>query len=441
MSRQIILVIIITFSYPVISEAQEQPFSLQDCISYALENNTDIGRAKNTVKSQNAYLELSKAARLPDLQLDASKQFNSASQYSTIENRWSRVNTTTLRTSLNSQVTLYSGAKLINTIRQNQIHLEAAELNIQTEQELISLNILFGYIDVLLAKDYLRNSQLQLEATQNQLEYTNAQKEVGAISLSDLLKIKSQWATQKAASIEAENNLRITLVSLMQLMNMPVSSNLDIQKPNIDKLIASTIETNPQRVYEIALGIKPNIKSANLQVESAEFGTRISKADALPNMNLNGGIGTSYASSLNEADLGEQFSNSLNPYVGLSLVVPIFQRKQIKTQVELAQIQVVNSELELTDTKNNLRKYIEQVCTEAQTAQSNYLALQEQLKAENESYEVANEMFTQGMIASVDFLLSKNNLIVAENKFTEAKYNLILKKKNVEYYFGNTISL
>ena len=88
-----------------------------------------------------------------------------------------------------------------------------------------------------------------------------------------------------------------------------------------------------------------------------------------------------------------------------------------------------------------MRKYIEQACTDAQTAQSNYIALQEQLEAEKESYQLANEMFTQGMLNSVDFLQSKNNLIIAENKFTQAKYELILQTKIVEYYLGNSILL
>jgi outer membrane protein len=444
MSKQILLIIIITIAtigFPQIAEAQEKSFSLNDCINYALENSTDIGRAKNSVESQNAYLEESKAARLPNLQLSADQQLSSTGSYSTTNSEWSREGNTTLSVSLNSQVTLYNGAKIKNTIRQDQINLEYAELNIQTEQELIGLNILTAYINVLLAKDNVKNSQLQLDITSKQLLYAEARKDAGSISLSDLLIIKSQLASDKTSLIESESDLRISLVSLMQLMNMPVSSDFDIQQPNIDELIGNTIETDPVMVYEIALGIQPSIKTATLNVESNETGISIAKADALPKLTLNGGMDTGYGSSIDGVNFGEQFSNKVNPYVGLSLSVPIFQQKQTKTLVKLAQIQVNNSELELIDMKNDLRKYIEQACTDAQTAQSNYQALQEQLDAENESYQVANEMFTQGMMNSVDYLLSKNNLIVAENEFTQARYNLILQNKIVEYYLGNKISL
>ncbi|NOQ26758.1 MAG: hypothetical protein GQ564_15465 [Bacteroidales bacterium] len=437
--NKLIVIVIITLCCPLVLAAQDQLFSLEDCINYALENSTDINRAQNDVVIQNAYLEQSKAARLPNLQLGINQQLNSTGSYNTTNSEWNRNSNNSINASLSSQVTLYNGLKLKNTILQDQINLEASELNIQTEQELLSLNILSFYIDVLLAKDNLKNSQLQLEATQEQLKYAEARKEAGVISLSDLLNIKSQLAGDKTTFIEAESNLRIALVYLMQLMNMPITNSFDIQQANIDKIINLNIETNPEFVYEVALGIQPYIQTARLNVESTKTGISIAKSGFLPSLTLNGGLSTGYGSNINSVDFGEQFSNSVNPYVGLSLSIPIYQRKQTKTQVKIAQIQTNNSELELTDMQNSLRKYIEQACTDAQTAQSNYMALLEQLNAEKESYQINNEMFTQGMINSVDFILSKNNLIIAENKFTQAKYNLIHQNKIVEYYLGNSI--
>lgn len=439
--NKLIIIVIITLCCPLVLVAQDQLFSLEDCINYALENSTDINRAQNDVMIQNAYLEQSKAARLPNLQLGINQQLNSTSTYNTTNSEWNRNNNNSLNASLSSQLTLYNGLKLKNTILQNQINVKASELNIQTEQELISLNILSFYIDVLLAKDNLKNSKLQLEATQKQLKYAEARKEAGVISLSDLLNIKSQFATDKTTFTEAESSLRIARVYLMQLMNMPIIEDFDIQHPDIDKLINQDIETNPEIVYEVALDIQPNIQTAKLNLESTKTGISIAKSGAFPSVTLNGGLNSGYGSSISYIDFGEQFANNVNPYLGLSLSIPIYQRKQTKTQVKVAKIQTNNSELELIDIKNSLRKYIEQACTDAQTAQSNYIALQEQLEAENESYQVANEMFKQGMINSVDFLASKNNLIIAENKFTQAKYNLILQYKIVEYYLGSSILL
>ncbi|MFA9392484.1 MAG: TolC family protein [Prolixibacteraceae bacterium] len=436
-----IFLIILTLCSPILLSAQAQPYSLKDCIEYALEKSTDIDRSQNNVILQSAYLEQAKASRLPNLQLGINQQLTSTGIDNSIDGEWNRNINSTLNASVNSQMTLYNGAKIKNTILQNEINLESAEINIQAERELISLNILSFYIDALLAKDNLQNSQLQLEATQNQFAYAKAKSEAGVISRSDLLYIKSQLASDKTSNIEAEGNMRLALVSLMQRMNMPINDSFTIQQPEIENIIQQNSETNPETVYTIALGLQTNIKSAELNVKSAETDVEIARSGALPSLQLNGGVGTGYGLNIGNINFGEQFSNSINPYMGLSLSIPIYQRKQIKTQVKTAQIQSSNVKLELIDLKNDLRKYIEQACTDAQTAQSNYKALEEQLGAEQESYDVASEMFSQGMVNSVDFLLSKNNLIIAENKFTQAKYKLVLQNKIVEYYLGKPIEL
>ncbi len=438
--KKVFVILSLLFLLPPMLMAQEV-FSLEDCISYALEHSTDISRAQNNVSTQSASLEQSKAARLPNLQLGVNQQLSSKSTYNTTESQWDQNGNLSLNATLYSQVMLYNGAKLKNSIRQNEIDLESTELNIRTEQELLSLNILSYYINVLLAKDNLTNSVLQLEATQEQLTYTEARYEAGAIPATDLLNMKSQLASNKTETIEAQSSLRIALVSLMQAMNMPLDDDFDIEQPDLDNILNTTTETDPEIVFAHALGIQPNIKSALLNIESAQTGVDIAKSGFLPSLSLNGSIGSGYASNNNYIDFENSYANNINSYIGLNLSVPIFQRKQVKTQVTIAEIQTNNYELELMDLKNSLRKYIEQACTDAQTAQSSYGALQEQLTAEQESYKMADEMFSQGMINAVDMLMAKNNLTIAENKFTQSKYNLILQNRILDYYLGNAISL
>jgi len=62
-------ILFIVLLSPFVLLAQVQLFSLEDCIEYALEKSTDIDRSKNNVLLQSAYLEQSKASRLPNLQL------------------------------------------------------------------------------------------------------------------------------------------------------------------------------------------------------------------------------------------------------------------------------------------------------------------------------------------------------------------------------------
>ena len=179
-------------------------------------------------------------------------------------------------------------------------------------------------------------------------------------------------------------------------------------------------------------------KTAELSLKSSTLDIQLAKVNALPSLSLSGGIQSNYGSSLG-IKFSNQISNNITPSIGLSLSVPIYQRKEVKNKIKQAVIASDNYMYNLIDIKNDLRKAIEQACTDAETANSSYLSYQEQYQAEQESYKLAEEMFSQGMLSSVDFVTSKNNLATAKNNLTRAKYNLILQNEVIEYYMGNSI--
>jgi len=425
---------------PSFVQAQDkQSYSLDDCIRYAWENSTTISRANNSLTADEAYLEQSKAARNPSLFFSGNQTLSSSASYDEDADYYERSGNYNLSLSLSSEMTLYNGAKLKNSILQNKTNLKASESDIQTQKESISLSILSAYINTLLSDENVKNYAAQLSSTEKEVELAKAREEAGIISKSDYFNIKSQYAADKASYTEAQNTRRLYLVNLMQLMNMPLNSSFDIETPPVDSLVNQLSNTDSEQIYNIALGLQPAIKSAELSVESTEMNIAIAKADALPQVSLNGGLGTSYNSSFSGSQFSDQLSNKVNPYVGLSVSIPIYQRKKVKTNVAIAQLETENETLALVDLKNDLRKYIEQACIDAQTASSNYAALQELYEAELSSYQLSVEMFSQGLINSIDFLTSKNNLSSAMNKVTEAKYALILQHKIIDYYSGETL--
>ncbi|MBI9058892.1 MAG: TolC family protein [Labilibaculum sp.] len=330
MIKHFILVQIIVLSIiPKFIQAQEQPFSLDACIKYAWENSTEISRASNSVGIQNAYLAQSKAERGPNLFMNGSQTLNSSRSYENSDTggSWKQNSSSKLSVSLNSEITLYNGAKLKNTIAQNKTNLAASETDIQTQKELISLNILSAYINALLTIENVKNSESQLQSTKKQFELAEARKSAGIISASDFLNIKSQYASDKALVINAKNTLRINYVALMQLMNMPINDSFSIQEPDIDALLKIASESDANLIYKTALGLQPTIKSAELNLESAKMDAKIAQAGALPQLSLGGSLGSGYSSDMSGINFGEQFSNKINPSIGFSLSIPIFQRK------------------------------------------------------------------------------------------------------------------
>jgi len=156
---------------------------------------------------------------------------------------------------------------------------------------------------------------------------------------------------------------------------------------------------------------------------------------------MNGGLSSGFSSLTTNSNYTTQLNDKINPSLGLSLSIPIFQKKQIKTNVGIASINVDNAELDVVNTKNQLRKEIEQACVDVVSAQEQYNASLEQKQSTQESYDVTNEKFNVGLLNSVDFLVQKTNLITSESKLLQSKYNLIFTLKVLDYYKGIPLTL
>jgi outer membrane protein len=163
---------------------------------------------------------------------------------------------------------------------------------------------------------------------------------------------------------------------------------------------------------------------------------KIATAGYYPSLSADAGLSTGYSSFSNQSGYWSELGKQVSPSAGLSLSIPIFQKKQVKTNVTLAKISLTGAELDEINTKNQLRKEIEQACLDVVSAQSEFQSSQEKFQATEESYALAEEKFKQGLINSVDFLYEKTNQIVAESQFLQSKFNLIFSYKILDFYSG-----
>jgi len=417
-------------------QAQTKAWKLEDCITYALGKNIQVQKTILSINQDQLYANQAKNNKLPNLSASLSQNFN-WSKYNDISigaSGLSGANSTNY--SVTSNLILYNGAKLSTKMKQAQIDLENGKFYSEAVKESVGLNILNAYLQVLYAYESVNNAQKQIESTSQQLDLAKERMNTGLISLADYLQIKSELATEKSTLATSQSNLSISKVTLMQLMEMPVDPNFEVSSPNLDSLLIKVEKPDAQAIYNLALGFKPEIKNAELTKESIKLNVKIAKADFMPSLLLGAGFTSGYSSLTTGSDYTGQLKDKVSPSVGLSLSVPIFQKKQIKTNVSLANIAVTNAELDELNTKNTLRKEIEQACQDVESAKSVYLAGQEQNQSSRESYNVTDEKYKQGLLNSVDFLVQKTSLITSESQLLQSKFRLIFSYKILDFYKG-----
>jgi outer membrane protein len=418
-------------------------WTLQKCINYALQENIQVKKSYNTNDINEVYLKQAQQNRLPTLSASASQSMVWGKNQNLLTGNYGNfVKSNNASYGINSNTVVFNGFKLINNLKQERLSLDAGKYDSETTMESISLSVLNAYLQVMYSNEQLKNSQKQVESTEQQLNLADERLKLGVIAKSDYLQVKSQLASEKYNLASAQNQLAINKVTLMQLLELPVNNNFNVYTPDFGNSVNQNRNPSPDSVYAIALGIKPQIKSAELNKQNAELGVKIAKADYIPSLTFSAGLNTGYETDfINNFSYDYQVQNKLNPTLALKLSIPIYQNRQVKTKVEVAKINISNAELDETNTKNELRKSIEQACVDVVSAENQYNASLEEFNAANESYLVSAEKFNQGAINSVDFLIQKTNLVSAESNLLQAKYNLIFSYKTLDFYTGKPLTL
>src|SRR5512133_117733 len=369
---------------------QDSTWTLQKCIEYALKQNIQVRKSELSNQRLGLYSEQAKAQRLPSLGASINQNFDWSRSTATGSSGLTGSNGSSY--SANSGVTLYNYSRLTNLIKQAELDIQGGTYSLDTTKEAISLNILNAFVQVLYAEELVKNSSKQIESTESQLNLAAERLALKGISQADYAQVNSQLASERLNLANAENQLAIARVNLMQLMELPVTSDFAIVQPQPGANINQGRLPDVKKVYETALSIKPQIRYASVNKEIAALDEDIAKAGYYPVLSANAGIGSSYSSQLSNPYLN-QVNDGIRPNVGFSLAIPIYQRKQVKTSVAISRINYMNAGLDELDTRNQLRKDIEQACQDVVSAQIEYEASMQKYEAVNESSMLADEKF------------------------------------------------
>ena len=197
------------------------------------------------------------------------------------------------------------------------------------------------------------------------------------------------------------------------------------------------------------------MKSADAKVYSAERSLAIAQGGRSPRLSLFGSWGTGYSDARQKitgvdslslvptyADypFEEQLEDNVSQSVSFSLSIPIFNSWQANSAISRAKIGVLQSQYNLQQAENQLRKQIEQANADALAAHKKYLASQKSVQALSESFRYTEEKYNVELVSTYEYNDAKNRLFQAEADLLQAKYDYIFKIKILDFYTGNELT-
>ncbi len=427
-----------TFS-PLGASAQKQ-WSLRDCCDYAIEHNISIKQQQNQCRQNELQLSTAKNSRLPDLGGSVGQNF-SFGRGLTAANTYSNTNTSSTSFSLSSSVPLFTGFEIPNQIKLNQLNLEASTADLEKAKNDIRMKVAEAYVQILYDMEIAEVAHRQIEIDSAQVERLQAFVNNGKAAEAELSQQKATLANSRLTATQADNNTRLAVLTLTQLLELPTPDGFSIVRPDISGISVSSGLT-PDAIYAEALGIKPEILSQELKLKGTEHSIKIAKAGHYPTLSLSGGLGTNYytTSGFNSDAFGTQLKNNFSQYIGLNLNVPIFNRFQTRNKIRSARIDQENQQLQLENTKKSLYKEIQQVYYNALNAQTKEKSSSEAVQSSKDAFQLMQAKYENGKANITEFNESKNNYLKSESDLVQARYENLYQQALLEFYRGRELN-
>ena len=420
--------------------ASAQTWTVRQCIDYALENNITVKQNSITVEQREIDLSTARARRLPGLSAGASQNF-SFGRGLTADNTYANTNTTSTSFSLSTDLTLFNGGDINYGIKMSRLELAAATEDLAKIKDDIRVSVAQAYVQILYCKEILGVSKSQVQRDSMQLERIKAMQLSGMASSAEVASQQSSLAQSRLSAVQARSNLKLALLDLSQLLELPSPEGFDVVSPDAG-MLETRILPNPEYIYSLALDIRPEIRSDSLRLEYAELSIAKAKGAYLPSLSLSGGLGSNYYTSSGYVSnpFSDQIRNNFSQYIGLSMHVPIFNRFSTKNSVRNSQLNYDAQVLKSESTKKTLYKEIQQVYYNAVAAQSKMQSSSEAAASAELSMDLTTQKYENGKANITEYNEAKNRYLEAESNFLQARYECLYQTALVDFYQGKELN-
>ncbi|WP_299111672.1 TolC family protein [uncultured Winogradskyella sp.] len=449
-------------------DLDKKSYSLDECISIALENNIDLKSANLRATSAKVNHQQSKANMLPGINGNFNLGVNDGRSIDPFTNDFITQELTFSNLGLSLDMTVFNGFRLLNTAKQNRLNRKASELEREAEQQDLVLNVTLAYLQVLNSKAVLDLTKQRYETTKKQLKIQEDFYKNESGNPADYADILGQIASDETSILASESSLNSAKLSLVRLLNLPERVVVDAKSILLD---FEKYNLSADEVYKEAIQNLATFKANELRIEAAKKGVSIAKSQFTPEVSIFAGVNTNYSSAaqlfnsigtsivetgdfviVNGQDFQvmteqnnfedesisyqDQLDNNLNTVLGVAVNVPLFNGFRAKNNVALQKIRVEESILELERTHLEIKNAIAQVHFDMEAVYDRYQSLLKQVEAYEESYRINEIRFNSGVSNFLSYVTSKNNLDNAKVNLTNAKYEYLLRVKVLDYYRG-----
>lgn len=413
--------------------ASDDVWNYAECVAYAKVHNISLRKLMLNEQTAEYNLEEARAQWQPSLDFSTSHGFTNMPWGENTKNTYNG------QLGLNAGWTVWNGGEREKSIERDKLDTQISRLDTEDALRTIETDLLQVYLNILYARESISIYEEAEALSLAQAERMRQLMEAGRASRVDYAQLKAQHEQDLYELVNARGTYDMRRMELKKLLELGIDR--DVELADVEVTAAQIMAELPPMDESYRLAVETDLKLRGLQLEEdgAGLDVEIAKAGGRPRISLNAGVGTGYYAP--GGAFGDQVKRALNENIGLTLAIPILDNKRTKTAVARAKVQQLNARLDSDLRLTELAQAVENWYIDTRSAQSRFLAAQQQLESAQASDELTNEQFALGLVNPVELMTAHNNLVEARQALLRSKYMALLGRKMIEYYRTSTVEL
>lgn len=414
--------------------------TLRECVDYAREHSPNLLTLAPQIETFRLGEKLAKQSFLPNLNANVGENasFGRSQGKDGVFRDISSANTSF---SISTQLDLLQGGARWWSLQKAKETLKNEDYIVADVKDNIALKTTQDYITLLLAKQMVSVAHENLALSEQLLHETTLQVEAGKLPVGNRIQIESQVGqarlTLKEAEADADRAMRLLLLG-MGVTDRSV--RLDVPEESIEA-VSARVESIPLSSRD-PLWVLPSTRLAAANADLAEYDIKRAKSAFWPSLSLNAGYSNGYYYYFGDdvvpemnPSFSDQVSRNGRTFVGVSLVIPIYNRGQIWGQVEQAKIQQMNLKTQQIQKSYQDEQNILLAETDLRKAEEQHRISGENRLLTRQALDIADLEYRAGRITTYEWEQAKNKHIQAQSQYVQSIYTRLLRTINLNYFY------
>ncbi len=328
---------------------------------------------------------------------------------------------------------LFSGGRTGAALEAARVFRESARLHLEEQQADIELSVRTAYFRALFSQELERIAEAAVAQAERFLEQEQLRERSGAASELEVLRADVALANLRPQLVASRNAAELATLDLKRLVNIPAPQPVKLTT-GLDIPDAATLAVTSDSLQD--LSNRASVQAAERMVRMRQLGVKIARGAFFPDISVSMNYGKLGYPTDPFNFSGVDWRTDWNAAIGVR--IPIFDGLRRNAQLDQAQTQLSNAQLQLAQLREGVQIQYQQAIGERQRAREAISARQQTVTQAQRVYDLTVLRYERGLATQLEVTDARLALLQARTNLAQALSDFYVAEATVTRALGGS---